>query len=182
MVFTTRIKWAEEIPKIRELGMKGSTMSDIAELYGVSRQRVKQIIDKFLPNWHDNCGQVVKRREKADSFYLKHGDKQPTELYRTQKLKFSRKKANAKRIGWEWSIDFGDLHWPTHCPILGMELDYFAESAQENSPSFDQVDAGKGYVKGNVVIMSWRANRIKSNGMSHEHRAIADYLDKLAHS
>jgi hypothetical protein len=34
-------------------------------------------------------------------------------------------------------------------------------------------------VKGNVEVMSWRANRIKNNGTPEEHRKIANYLEKV---
>jgi hypothetical protein len=62
--------------------------------------------------------------------------------------------------------------------LLGIELDYFAERTQENSPSFDRVDSSKGYVKGNVIVCSWRANRIKNDGTAEEHRKIYEFLSK----
>jgi hypothetical protein len=64
------------------------------------------------------------------------------------------------------------------CPVFGLELDWFAEARKENSPSFDRVDPKLGYIKGNVQIISARANRIKNDGTAEEHRLIAAYMDK----
>jgi hypothetical protein len=182
MPFKSRVNWKAEISNIKYHGSMGITMAGLARKYGVSRQRMKQVVDKLIPNWSDNYGFAVNRKIKAEEFGRKWDPKTKTELYRKQREKFRLKKYHAKRIGWEWSIEFQDIVWNTHCPILGVELDYFSESIKENSPSFDQIDAGKGYVAGNVHIISWRANRIKNNGTSEEHRKIADYLDSLVPS
>lgn len=181
MVFKRKVHWDEELEWIKQAGKDGITYEQIGQKYGVSRERIRQVVRKHIPNWDEAHGRTTKRRVQDEQYRLKWGNKPETsvELYNAQRSKFRAKKYNAQRTGWEWSISFGDLDWPTHCPILGMELDYFAEGRQENSPSFDQIDAGKGYVKGNVHIISWRANRIKNNGTAEEHRKIADYLEKL---
>ena len=179
MPFKAKINWEEEVPYMREVGASGGSMVSLSEKYGVSRQRIKQVVDKYLPEWEDNYGRAVARKERERTYKAKWGERQHTDLYRVQREKFSRKKANATKTGWEWSITFGELDWPTHCPILGMELDYFLEYRAENSPSFDQIDSGKGYIPGNVQIISWRANRIKNDGNAEEHQKIADYLKKI---
>lgn len=179
MVFKAQVDWEKELPKIKELGSMGTTMAQLGRRYGVSRQRMKQVVDRYIPNWGDNYGQIVNMKHLEDQRFAKWGIAVDDELYVKKRHKFARKRAAAKRIGWLWTIEFGDITWPTHCPILGIELDYFAEVIQENCVSFDQIDAGKGYVKGNVQIISWRANRIKNNGTAAEHRKIADYLDSI---
>ena len=178
-MFRARVNWVEELPAIKELGLMGYTLVGLANKYGVSRQRMKQVVDKYIPNWKEKYGTIVNKNIQAEERFKKWGIKVDTDLYSAQRQKFFRKKQNALRTGWTWDIDFGDLAWPTHCPILGIELDYFLEIRAENSPSFDQIDAGKGYITGNVQVISWRANRIKNNGTADEHRKIAEYLDKL---
>lgn len=176
-MFTTKIDWKNEVEYIKQQGMLGKTMADLSRHYGVSRQRLHQIVLKYIPNWNDYCGFVVKRRIKAEEYYDKWGNKEKTSLYNSQRAKFRAKAANANRIGIVWDLNFGDLHWPTHCPILGIELDYFHNYRQDNSPSFDRIDCSKGYVKGNVAIISYRANRIKNNGSAEEHQRIAEWLN-----
>lgn len=177
-IYVSKINWAEEIPRLKTLGEAGETLSSIGLLYGVSKQRVKQVLSRYIPEWNDLYGGVVRRRARASKWHEKWGDKTSSSLYKIQRHKFARKHANATRVGYSWTVTFGELTWPTHCPVLGLELDYFAENRQENSPSFDRLDSNIGYDKGNVVIVSWRANRIKNDGTAEEHRKIADYLDK----
>lgn len=160
------------------MGLAGSKMTEIAVHYKVSRQRIKQVISKYIPDWNINYGRVVRIQQQLKRWENKWGQKTNTELYREQRHKFNRKKANATKVGYTWTVDFGEINWPTHCPILGLELDYFAENRQENSPSFDRLDNTKGYEPQNVIILSWRANRIKNDGTALEHRKIAEFLEK----
>lgn len=177
MPFKSKVDWPSEIKTIKELGSQGVTGRQLAKKYGVSSQRMSQILKRYVKDWKDLYGRAVTRSIKAEEYRRKHGIKENSELYRMQKHRFSRKRANATRVGHEWSVEFGELAWPTHCPILGLELDYFLEYRAENSPSFDQIEAGKGYVSGNVQIVSWRANRIKNDGTAEEHRKIAEWME-----
>lgn len=178
-MFTSTVNWQEELLNIKEQGANGVTMSELAQQYQVSRQRMKQVIDRYIPEWKDSYGWAVRRSEKAQRWQEKWGKREDTPLYRSQKEKYRAKKVNALRTGYSWNISFGDIQWPTHCPILGIELDYFSPYCSENSPSFDRINSSMGYEKGNVQILSWRANRIKNNGTAEEHRKIADYLDSI---
>lgn len=175
------INWKEQVPFLHEKLASGTTIRKLGVHYGVTCQRIQQILQKHIPTWKKDY--KFKRNQKTEAEFKaykdKWGDKQDTDLYVMQRFKFSRKKTNASRIGYEWTINFGDLVWPTHCPILGLELDYFAETRQENSVSFDRIDSSSGYVTGNVLVLSWRANRIKNDGTAMEHRKIADFLDSL---
>ena len=45
--------------------------------------------------------------------------------------------------------------------------------------SLDRADNSRGYVKGNVVVISWRANDLKSNGSADELEAVAAYSRRM---
>lgn len=79
--------------------------------------------------------------------------------------KFANMKARAKREGIEWSINENDVEWPLVCPILGVPLDYSLGRGgiYFDSPSIDKIDPEKGYIPGNVRIISSLANTMKSN-------------------
>ena len=176
MPFTTRIDWKNEIENLSKLSFEGKTLIAIGEIYGVSKQRIKQIMDKY------KVPQIGLKRKAIEAnlvHFKKWGVRECTDLYSVQKAKFRNKKARAVASGIDFTISFGELIWPKDCPILGMELDYFAEGIQENSVSFDKIDPRLGYIAGNVHIISWRANRIKNDGSAEEHRSIAAYLDKI---
>jgi hypothetical protein len=73
------------------------------------------------------------------------------------------------------------LPLPTRCPVLGIKIDYEREpirGAHEDAPSLDRTDSKKGYVPGNVRVISSRANRIKNDGTLEEHEAIVAYMER----
>ena len=43
----------------------------------------------------------------------------------------------------------------------------------------DRIDPKKGYVKDNIIVVSMRANRIKSDATVDEIRKVADFYEKL---
>ena len=65
------------------------------------------------------------------------------------------------------------------CPVLGIPLEWkygHGKTYNPSSPSLDRIDNSKGYILGNVAIISNRANRLKSDGTAAEHAAIAAYM------
>lgn len=88
----------------------------------------------------------------------------------------ARRRARQRNL--EFSISTGDFDASALCPIFGVELIYQANEVRSpNSASLDRIDSGKGYIQGNIWIISWRANQIKSDATPDELRAIADALD-----
>lgn len=92
----------------------------------------------------------------------------------------------ARKLGLEFSITAADLEpLPTHCPILGIKLIYSAAGGGRvrhgdvrfnAMASLDRKDNTKGYVKENIAVISWRANRIKNDGTAVEHLAVAKWM------
>jgi len=91
----------------------------------------------------------------------------------------------ARKSGIEASItaEFLTSIATTHCPIFGVELIYRnlrQGRRSPNSASVDRIDPTRGYVEGNMCIISSRANRIKNDATAAELRQIADWLDSVA--
>jgi hypothetical protein len=88
-------------------------------------------------------------------------------------------RATAKARGLEFTITYTDLDWPTFCPVLGIELAYRGRGERRDDyPSFDRLDPSKGYLPGNVRVISWRANRIKWNCTVAELEAVLRYMKR----
>ena len=51
--------------------------------------------------------------------------------------------------------------------------------AAPNAASIDRIDGSKGYIKGNVSIISWKANRAKCNLSVDEIFKLAEYFSWL---
>ena len=47
-----------------------------------------------------------------------------------------------------------------------------------SSPSLDRLVPALGYVKGNVQVISWRANKLKGEGTAEDHRLIAEWMER----
>jgi len=90
---------------------------------------------------------------------------------------YTRKKARAKNLGIAFTIGPDDFSWPSHCPALGIQLN--PGGFRDNSPSFDRIDPRYGYVPGNVVVVSMRANRIKSDASVAELQAITLFYKRI---
>ncbi len=91
-------------------------------------------------------------------------------------------KARAKQANIEFGIGEADIEIPSHCPILGLELDresagkiYRDNTHSHNLPSIDRIDSSLGYVTGNITVISWRANKLKNNATYSEMVALGDY-------
>lgn len=106
--------------------------------------------------------------------------------YVEAKLKVLRQ--NAKHRGISFDLDISDLKMPNKCPVLGIPLDYTKSRLRkgagsgirsEATVSFDRIIPTKGYVAGNVLLVSWRANRIKNDGTPDEHARIARFYRKF---
>lgn len=82
----------------------------------------------------------------------------------------------AKERGFGFDIELSDfLPLPTHCPVFGFELNYKARPNDPTCWSLDRIDNALGYVKGNVVIVSLKANKLKRDATAEELRQLADF-------
>jgi len=92
----------------------------------------------------------------------------------------SQAKYRAKKRGLEFNItdDYIKSIDTNLCPYLDIPIYWNISNstdgrASDNSKSIDRIDSAKGYVKGNVVVCSWRANSILKNATLPEMELIA---------
>lgn len=88
-------------------------------------------------------------------------------------------KNKARRSGLEFNLDVSDIVLPTHCPVFGIPLVISEGVSSANSPSVDRIDNTKGYIKGNVVVVSQKANTMKRAATVLEMRQLADFYERL---
>ena len=85
-------------------------------------------------------------------------------------------KHRARKLGLDFSIDVEDIAVPAECPVLGIELVMSLGKASDNSPSLDRIDNSKGYIQGNIKVISWKANRLKSDASVEEFEKVLEYM------
>jgi hypothetical protein len=90
---------------------------------------------------------------------------------------YFRVKYRAKTDGIVFELEPSDIFIPEFCPVLGLRLSpVWAPQGDEAKPSLDRLDPTKGYVRGNVTVISLRANRIKTDATAEEHERIAAWM------
>jgi len=98
-----------------------------------------------------------------------------------KRMVLGRCKERAKNKGIEFNITIEDIIVPKYCPILNIELKPFnKQGGSYNSPSIDRIDNSKGYIKGNIQVISKRANMIKTDATLEEILLVAEYLKKFS--
>jgi hypothetical protein len=79
------------------------------------------------------------------------------------KALFLTARKRARKHGHPFAITIADVCVPECCPVLGIPLVVAEGRFTDNSPTLDRIKNSEGYVRGNVRVISYRANRIKSN-------------------
>ena len=93
----------------------------------------------------------------------------------------TRIKHRSKAKGIPFSISPADIPIPAKCPILGMPLKFSLavggkSMPRQNSPSVDRIDPKKGYVPGNVRVISFLANAMKQNATPKQLLDFANFI------
>lgn len=86
-------------------------------------------------------------------------------------------KSKCKKLGIIFGITYQDIldvfPLDNRCPVLGVEL---ILTHSRYNPSVDRLKPGLGYVKGNITVISAKANSIKNDATAEEVRKVADWL------
>jgi 5'(3')-deoxyribonucleotidase len=95
-----------------------------------------------------------------------------------RRMMWSKAKRRAADKGLPFSIKPEDIIIPTHCPVLGIPLEFkIGQGPGEHSPSLDRIDRDKGYVPGNIAVISMKANRIKNDATVNELKSVLAWLE-----
>lgn len=86
-------------------------------------------------------------------------------------------KARAKVTNQEFTIDVSDIIIPEVCPVLKIPLNVLTNNT--HGASLDRVDNSKGYIKGNVAVISRRANLYKSNMTIDILKSLLNYMENF---
>lgn len=104
------------------------------------------------------------REKQTDLLRLQNNE----DAYKKYIIRSAKRRALSQGIPFD--IDYTDISIPEYCPLLGIKLNkHIGEGKLYNdSPSLDKIIPKLGYVKGNVWIISNKANRIKSDATIEE--------------
>lgn len=145
-----------------------------------NRERAREVTRRLNREWR------AKNKDKVAASAAKYKAKNKDRLAEyNQQYNASAKgllagiKSRCKKWGVEFNLTIDDIIIPDTCPILGIPIEHGKGYRTDNSPSVDRIDNSVGYVKGNVHVISMRANRIKNDSTLEELRLIVEYLTNL---
>ena len=123
----------------------------------------KENSKKYRLKNKDKISQKNKQKYKDENVYIYH------------MLKRIERRAN--ELSLPFNLDISDLKIPKYCPILNIELKPGeGKGPSDNSPSVDRIIPELGYIKGNINIISMKANKIKSNCCWEDILKVANYM------
>jgi hypothetical protein len=82
----------------------------------------------------------------------------------------------AKQASLPFDLERDDIFIPEFCPVLGLRLTPLGEGRGEAAPEIDRLVPALGYARGNIAIISHRANRLKQDGTAAEHERVAAWM------
>lgn len=91
-----------------------------------------------------------------------------------QKRIYNRIKSRCSKNNIEFNLELEDIIIPEKCPILNKPFVY---GDTNWTYSVDRINNSKGYIKGNIQIISNRANRLKGDFTINEFQKITNYLE-----
>ena len=149
------------------------------------KNKRKEIAKKLNSGSKYYWANVEQNKEKGVEWYKNSGKRKRKVAKKDAPWRWlhNLRRLDAKRKGIEFTIteDYLESLWSGYCPMLGIPLIVQSRSDadynRDFSPSVDRIDPSKGYVPGNVAIVSYRANRIKNDSTLQELKLIVSFLE-----
>ena len=119
-------------------------------------------------------------KTKEDKKLQKYLSVKRWRLNNPERYLYNTVKNRAKKSNLEFDLDITDIVIPTHCKYLGIELKLTLDPGHKDEhPSVDRIDNTKGYTKDNIQIISFKANRMKTNSSITELLDFAKNIIKI---
>lgn len=107
-------------------------------------------------------------------------EKNPKRYWAGTAYKSARRRAKIKGLPFNLTIDYLLSIVTDTCPVFNTEFKFRGNKyMRSDSPSLDRIDPAKGYVIGNVVVISTKANNIKSAYQSKDLYKVAQWLEQI---
>lgn len=128
------------------------------------------------PTWKKaHCNRAKTRRTRLKN-------EEPTEIWAYDAVANVRQRARRAALRCDIDLDYVRSLVVDTCPLLGLPLLYAQPKLSDNSPTLDRKCPSLGYTKGNLAVVSHRANRLKSDSSIEELQTLLNNLIKYMES
>lgn len=148
--------------------------------------RTKEQNKEYHRKYHQEHKDLPGFKERAKKYRLIHREKINKDSanwkeINCQKHLWSNAKYRATKKGLEFNLEIDDIIIPEFCPYLGTRLSSAKLKGHlDTHMSVDRINSSKGYIKGNIEIISYRANVMKNNATKEQLVLFAKHvLDKF---
>ena len=127
--------------------------------------RKGHISQKYVSNMY--CVVCANVKNKSKALENRKISKEKYEELGIKYIKYIwwRAKKRSEKSGIDFNIQISDIQIPSVCPVFGFEFEVGdGKGPSDKSPSLDRIDNTKGYVKGNILVISFKANKMKNDG------------------
>jgi DNA repair exonuclease SbcCD ATPase subunit len=168
----------------RNRAYREANKEKVAGLNKAYREANKEKVAARQKAYREANKEKIAARQKA----YNEANKEKIKAYKEANLPkymFSNAYSRAKKnnIPFNLTEDYLKSIYPSDmiCPVLGFEMSVGLDEngSSETSPSLDRIIPEKGYVQGNVVVVSMRANTIKRDATPEELRKVTDFYEKV---
>mgnify|MGYP003655486417 CR=1 FL=1 len=154
-----------------------SKSAAMAKYYQENREAISAVRAKY---YQENKEAILKQHK---IYRLKN--KEANKRYRQkkwekQRIKGAVRRAKVKNLPFNITEEYVKSVTPKDmiCPALGIKMNTGGEDL-DSRPSLDRLVPEKGYVKGNVIVVSFKVNRIKADATPEELMKVAIFYEKL---
>ena len=184
----------EKLKQLRSDYKKLRSYRKVAALHGADKETVRFSLNPkarkknkahTLIYKETHQEQIKATQRRANKTYCAKHPEKVKKMWRDNKKRFGRAhpevimfrnaRSKCRHLGIEFNLQMTDVVITTMCPVLNIPL-IRSKKRTDNTPSLDQIDRTRGYVKGNVAVISWRANRLKNDATLAEITAITAYM------
>lgn len=123
------------------------------------------------------------REHRTEETIKKNNERTRVRRRRSPELEwFYGARRRARNAGIEFDLTLDDFVIPPKCPALGIPLKSsmgrrVSGIRIDSSPSMDRIDPKRGYIRDNCIVVSYRANRIKTDASLEEIKMVADFYE-----
>ncbi len=131
--------------------------------------------DRTSEYWKNQKAYVARNRKKLNEYQKQWYHRMKDSRREILMLAAAKRRAKLQAIPFELSV--ADIVIPEVCPVLGIRLQTEKRGRMTGaSPSLDRLAPELGYVRGNVRVISQRANGLKSDATLAELEAVVRYM------
>ena len=147
------------------------------------REENKEVLKQKNKEYYEQNKEQLKERHKKNRLEKYKADpkkdmakQKEWKLNNIERYLVQSARNRAKKYNLPFDITHEDVVVPEFCPYLGIKLVPFSE---RSSPSLDKINPELGYVKGNIQVISTKANTMKNNATQDELVRFAESVLKM---